>query len=90
MPVVFRDGPYRFFFWSNERNEPPHIHVESGDGYAKFWVGPDVRLAESHGYDAHEVRILQDKVAQNAGLIEERWYEHFGRSGAPRGEAENE
>ncbi|MBW6456390.1 MAG: DUF4160 domain-containing protein [Trueperaceae bacterium] len=27
-PTVLRDGPYRFFFFSNERGEPPHIHVQ--------------------------------------------------------------
>jgi hypothetical protein len=33
MPTVFRQGRFRFYFFSNERNEPPHVHVESGDGY---------------------------------------------------------
>src|SRR5258708_4053139 len=32
----------RFFFFSNEGNEPPHIHIEDGDGYAKFWLDPRV------------------------------------------------
>ncbi|WP_439481025.1 DUF4160 domain-containing protein [Cyclobacterium plantarum] len=40
MPTVLRIGPYRFFFFSNEGNEPPHIHVESGEGHAKFWLEP--------------------------------------------------
>ncbi|NLE29049.1 MAG: DUF4160 domain-containing protein [Phycisphaerae bacterium] len=38
MPTVFRVGKYRFFFFSGEGNEPAHIHVESGDSYAKFWL----------------------------------------------------
>ena len=28
----------RFFFYSNEGSEPPHVHVESGDGTAKLWL----------------------------------------------------
>jgi hypothetical protein len=55
MPTVYRERGFRFFFWSNERNEPPHVHVESGDGYAKFWLTP-VSLAESVNYDSSEVR----------------------------------
>src|SRR5690606_5154622 len=31
MPTVLRSGSYRFFFYSLENDEPPHIHVECGD-----------------------------------------------------------
>lgn len=33
MPTVLRVAGYRFFF-SNEGNEPPHIHVEHDEAYA--------------------------------------------------------
>ncbi len=49
MPVVLRIGPYVFFFCSNERQEPAHIHVERDADEAKFWLGP-VRLAANHGF----------------------------------------
>lgn len=28
VPTVDREGPYRFFFYSADRDEPPHVHVE--------------------------------------------------------------
>jgi Domain of unknown function (DUF4160) len=31
MPTVLRAGPYRFYFYSHEPNEPPHIHVDRDD-----------------------------------------------------------
>ncbi|RIK41307.1 MAG: hypothetical protein DCC55_12365 [Chloroflexi bacterium] len=31
------DG-YRFFFYSNERNEPPHMHVWKGGSESKIWL----------------------------------------------------
>lgn len=40
MPTVLRIGPYRFFFYSNEGSEPPHVHVESGGRVAKVWLVP--------------------------------------------------
>jgi len=43
-----RSGKYRFFFFSNEHAEPRHIHVESDDNYAKFWLEP-LDLAKSAG-----------------------------------------
>ena len=38
MPVVFRAGSFRLFFYANEGSprEPPHVHVEQGDREAKF------------------------------------------------------
>ena len=56
MPTVMRIGPYRFHFYSREANEPPHIHVESVENYAKFRLDP-VALADSVGYNAGESRI---------------------------------
>jgi len=38
MPEVLRVHGYRFFFFSREGNEPPHIHVEQAERYAKFWL----------------------------------------------------
>ena len=39
MPTVLNAGGYRFFFYSLEGSEPPHIHVEYGRSTAKFWLG---------------------------------------------------
>jgi hypothetical protein len=54
MPTVLRFRQFRFFFFSNEGNEPIHIHVESDDKYAKFWLDP-VQLAKSVGYGGKRI-----------------------------------
>jgi hypothetical protein len=51
VPTVLRHGGYRFFFFSNEGTEAPHIHIASGGSYAKFWLDP-VEVADVRGYDA--------------------------------------
>jgi hypothetical protein len=51
---VLRFEGFRFFFYSLEGHEPPHIHVEHGDNVAKYWLRP-VALAESYGFRAHEL-----------------------------------
>lgn len=43
-PTVFRAGPYRFYFFSREETRP-HVHVQTPDGEAKFWISPEVELA---------------------------------------------
>lgn len=38
MPTVLFIRGWRLFFYMNERNEPPHIHVQKGDVDCKFWL----------------------------------------------------
>lgn len=45
MPTVLKIHGFRFFFFSNEGNEPIHIHIEKADCYAKFWLDPIVNVA---------------------------------------------
>ncbi|MBI3320609.1 MAG: DUF4160 domain-containing protein [Candidatus Omnitrophica bacterium] len=78
MPTVARIGGYRFFFFSNEGHEPPHIHVEAAEKYAKFWLEP-VQLAQSVGYHAVELTRLRKLVMEHRTRFKERWHEHFGR-----------
>lgn len=40
MPTLLRIEGFRFFFYSSERQEPPHVHVENADGEAKLWLQP--------------------------------------------------
>ena len=76
MPTVLRVGGHRFFFYSNEGNEPPHIHVQKAENYAKFWLQP-IQLAESIGYSNKELRYVQDIIIEHSKLLLEAWYEHF-------------
>ncbi len=75
-PTVVYVGPYRFFFYSGDRNEPPHVHVEREGKIAKFWLKP-VRLQDSGGFRPHEVRRLQRLVEERHVMILERWDEYF-------------
>jgi len=45
MPTVLVEGQYTFIFFSSDKGEPPHIHVEHERRIAKFWLSP-VALAK--------------------------------------------
>lgn len=75
-PTVLRSGPYRLFFFSNERGEPPHIHVQRERMLAKFWLEP-VELAGSTGFTPQELRRIQGIVVENVGKLREAWNEYF-------------
>jgi hypothetical protein len=77
MPAVLRIGPYRFFFYSNERGEPPHIHIQRERMLAKFWLEP-VTLAGSTRFPAPELRKLESLVDEHREKLMEAWNEYFG------------
>lgn len=76
MPTVLRALGYRFFFFSNERGEPAHIHVEQAERYAKFWLTP-VTLAANVGFRSDELGELRRLVELHQQLFLERWNEYF-------------
>ncbi len=77
MPTILRIGAYRFYFYSHEPNEPPHIHIDRGNLTAKFWL-QSVSLAQNIGFPAKELRKLQSMVIENQTQLLEAWYEYFG------------
>lgn len=79
MPTVLRVAGYRFFFFSLEGTEPPHIHVEQAERYAKFWLAP-VALVNSRGFRTNEISEILGIVRENGKLFLERWHEHFSSS----------
>ena len=80
MPTVLRIGPYRFYFYSHEPNEPPHIHVDRDDLTAKFWLNP-VNLANNLGFTARELLRIQRLIEQHREELLEAWYGFFGTRG---------
>jgi hypothetical protein len=73
-----RIGRWRFHFYSDEGHEPPHIHVDTGMGEAKFWLLP-VRLARSQRVAIRELRRIEGAVCDHEAKLSERWHEFFER-----------
>ncbi len=77
MPTILREGPYRFFFYSGDRDEPAHVHIERDDRIAKIWLQP-LRLQSSGGFSRTEIsKIL--KIAEDKQIfLMESWHDYFG------------
>jgi hypothetical protein len=76
MPTVFRSGPYRFYFYSADRAEPPHVHVVSDDRIAKFWLDP-IWLETNHGFSGPELNRIDGLIRDNAALLLKAWHDFF-------------
>jgi hypothetical protein len=78
MPTVHGiAGAHRFFFYSFDCNEPPHVHVKREARTCKFWLNPVV-LAGNEGFAAHELSVIRKQVAEHRNQLLEAWHEHCG------------
>ena len=66
-----------FFFYSADRDEPPHVRAEREDFGATFWLDP-VCLESSRGFGRAEIRRIERLVEENRELLLRSWHEYFG------------
>jgi len=71
-------GPYRFFFYSFDCNEPKHVHVRRERMVCKFWLTPIV-LASSHDFSARELNVIRTYIEEYLQRLLEAWDEHCGQ-----------
>ncbi len=77
MQTVLCTQGFRFYFWSREPNEPPHVHLDRGNAPAKAWLKP-VMLASNVGYPAHELGVILRLVREHQPELLRAWHEFFG------------
>jgi hypothetical protein len=77
-PTIRREDGYRFFFYSNEGSEPPHIHVAKGEGHAKLWLRP-VRIAWARGFRPSDMSRIRYIVERNEAAFLEAWDDYRSR-----------
>ena len=76
MSTVLRAGPYRFFFYSGDSSEPPHVHIERDNQVCKFWLDP-VRMQRSGGLGRAEIRRIARTVEEHQSALIEAWNDYF-------------
>jgi hypothetical protein len=78
-PTLHREKGFRFFFYSNEGIEPPHVHVVKGGCEAKIWLEPKVSVAENFGFSRKELSTILEIVETNLEKFLEAYREWHGR-----------
>jgi hypothetical protein len=77
VPTVLNVGPYRFHFWSKDRDEPPHIHVQRDEDSAKFWLDPVVRVAKNNGFSETELNRIRKEIMIMQEQLLDAWLLYF-------------
>jgi len=76
-PTVFREGGFRFYFFSRE--EPRmHVHVHCESGEAKFWMEPEIELAKNYGLSKNVLNEALRLIEEHQDVIRRAWNDHFG------------
>lgn len=77
MPTVLTVQGFRFFFYSNENEEPMHVHVEKAEAAGKIWLEPEIKLAYMYDFSAREQRLIMEIVQTNIASLKYKWNEYF-------------
>lgn len=77
MPTVLRTHGYRFYFYSHEPDEPPHVHVDKAGATGKLWLEV-VAFARQRGFRPKERNAILTIVEEHRQAMLEAWHEHFG------------
>ena len=75
-PTVFREGGIRVFFFSREESRM-HVHVQSAQGEAKFWMEPQIELQANYGLPEHEIARIREVIERRQDEIRRAWRTHF-------------
>lgn len=75
-PTILKLGPYRFFFFASDRNEPIHVHVARERKTAKLWLS-SVRLAYNYGFAPTELNRIEGLVREHEAELLKAWHDYF-------------
>ena len=75
-PTVFRERGFRFYFFSREESRI-HVHVHGHSGEAKFWIEPQIELAQNYGLTDAELNLVKKLIEEHENDIRTVWKRHF-------------
>lgn len=79
MPTVLNINGFWFHFYASDRDEPPHVHVSRGEGYAKIWLEPNVEAQYFYTYKASEQREIMKIVEAHEDFLKQQWHDFFNQ-----------
>ncbi len=79
MPTLLFINGLRFFFYSNENNEPPHVHVTKGSAFGKMWFEPAIEKAYLNGFTSGEEKDILNIIESNSEYFKTKWHEYFSK-----------
>lgn len=76
MPTILFVLGWRFFFYSNETQEPIHIHCRKAEKECKYWLDRknfELKEAFSYGLTGKDKRVVKRIIFEHFEYIEKEW-----------------
>ena len=67
-----------FKIYSNEELRM-HIHVVKAETEAKYWLEPDIELAENFGFSSKELSFIEKILKENGDDFKIKFARHTGK-----------
>ncbi len=83
MPSIFEICGYKIYFWSNENNEPIHVHISKGKptpNSTKIWLtksGGCIPANNNSKIPNNDLSILLDAITSNYFFIVSYWKKFY-------------
>lgn len=77
MPTILVWNGYRFHFYSNEKGEPPHVHVTKAGNTCKIWL-PEQELAYNDGFRHNDMHVVMEGIEQHREVLMAAWVRIHG------------
>ncbi|MBR0092813.1 MAG: DUF4160 domain-containing protein [Lachnospiraceae bacterium] len=83
MPNIFTISGYKIYFWSNENNEPIHVHVSKGQptqNATKIWLTRNAGCIVAHNrgqIPSKELHELMEFISAQFFYICSEWKKFF-------------
>jgi hypothetical protein len=78
VPTILEILGWRLFFYSNENEEPIHIHARKAGMECKYWIGVkefDIKEAYSFGLKDKDKRQIRRIIFDHFDYIVDQWDE---------------
>jgi hypothetical protein len=76
-PTFLNEKGYRIFTWSKEE-ERKHVHIIKGNKQCKYWIEPEIEIADNNGFREFELSEIMKIISKNAEEFKTKWDKHFG------------
>ena len=80
MPTIIRQNGWRIFFYSNEGNEPMHVHAIKGSTEVKYWISQKMNMisyANSFNLTPTLKREIEELLIEHLSLLIQAWHTYF-------------
>ncbi|MCM1030738.1 MAG: DUF4160 domain-containing protein [Oscillibacter sp.] len=78
MPEILRLFGLKFYIYTRD-HQPPHVHVTSQDGIARFAIEDVVKLIDNAGMKQKDLKLAESIIEDNRENILNEWTKIHGQ-----------